>query len=187
MIIACPSVFGGKGLRQHRHPAPEESLDMGGTELVTDILYTGGIGSAEQAVIQAGKRDAPFLELALDPLMAVNPDSAGEGGIGAELDKAGAKVPVQNVEVIVVDTDAGPGKLVVRDTCGAPPGPVSAKGRGLFLGDADEHHALATSGPLKVGLGHLLLSLTLLEVDNGDLLLLGKALHGSNEGFGELT
>jgi len=52
MVITRPSVFGGKGLRQHCHPAPEESLDMVGAELVTSLLHAGGIRRAEQAVIQ---------------------------------------------------------------------------------------------------------------------------------------
>jgi hypothetical protein len=73
MVIACPSVLGSKGLWQHCHPATEEGLNMIGTELVTNILRTGGIRGMEQAVIQTGKRDAPFLELALDPFMAIFP------------------------------------------------------------------------------------------------------------------
>jgi len=50
MVIACPPVFGGRWLGQDRHPAVEEGLDVGGAELVTDILHSGSIRSAKQAV-----------------------------------------------------------------------------------------------------------------------------------------
>ncbi len=187
MVIACPSVFGGEWLRQHRHPAPEESLDMGGAELVTDILYTGDIKSAEQAVIQAGERDTPFLELALDPLVAIEPDPASERGIGAELDKGGAEVAVKDIEVVVVNTGAGTGEFVVGDTRGTSLGTVGAEGGCFLLSDTDEHRPLLTRGPLEVGSSDPLLSLTLLETDNRDGMFLGKAFHGGGEVPGKVT
>jgi len=187
MVITCPSVFGGKWLRQHRHPAAEEGLDVVGTELVADILHTGSIGGIEQAVIQAGKGDAPFLKLALDPLVAVEPDPAGKGGIGAELDKRGAKVPVENIEVVVVNTDAGTGEVVVGNTGGTAPGPVGTKGSCLLLSDADEHYPLLARGTLKVGLSDLLLSLTLLETDDGNGLFLSKAFNGGDKVSGKMA
>jgi len=181
MVIACPSVFGGKGLRQHCHPATEESLDMIGTELVTSLLYTGSIRGTEQAVIQSGKRYALFLELALDPLMAIEPDPTGERSIGAELDKRRPKVPVKDIEVVVVNTGASTGELVVGDARGTALGSVGAKGGCLLLSDADEHYPLLARSPLKVRASNLLLSLALLETNNGDGMLLGKALYSGDK------
>jgi hypothetical protein len=181
VVIACPSVFGGKGLRQHRHPAAEESLDVGSAELVTDLLHRGGIGGIEQAVIEGSERYTPFLKLALDPLMSIKPDPAGERGIGAQLDKRGAKIPVEDIEVVVVNTGAGAGEVVVGDAGGIAPGPVGAKGGCLLLSDADEYHSLPASGPLEVRPGNLLLSLSLLEMDDGNGMFLRKVFHGGGK------
>jgi len=125
--------------------------------------------------------------LALDPLMAVEPDPASERGIGAELDERGTEVPIEDVEVVMVDTNTGAGEVIVGDTGRASLGPIGAKGSGLFLGDADEHHAFSLSGPFEVGSGHIFLSLALLEVDDRNTLLLGKTLHGSDEVPGNMT
>jgi len=187
VVIACPSVFGGKGLRQHCHPAPEEGLDMVGAELVTDILHTSSIGGIEQAVIQSREEDASFLELALDPFMAIEPDPAGERGIGAELDKGRAKVPVKDIEVVVVNTGAGTGEVVVGNAGGTALGPVGPKGGCLLLSDADEHYSLLARGTLEVAPSDFLLSLALLEMNDGDGLLFGKALYRGDEVPGKAT
>ncbi len=187
MVIACPPVFDGKGLRQHRHPAPEENLDVVSAELVTDILHTGNIGSAEQAVVQAGKGDGSFLELALDPLMTIKPDPASERGVGAELDKRRAKVAVKDIEVVVINTSAGTGELVVWDTGGTALGPVGAKSGCLLLSDADKHYSLLAGSPLEIGASNLLLSLTLLEMDDGDGAFLSKTLHSGSKVPGKVA
>jgi hypothetical protein len=139
----------------------------------------------EQAVIQTGKRDAPFLELALDPFMAIEPDPASERGIGAELDKGRAEVPVKDIEVIVINTDAGTGELVVRDTGGTTLGLVGVKGGCLLLSDADEHYSLLARSPLEVVPSEFLLSLALLETNDGDGMFLGKALYRGDKVSGK--
>jgi hypothetical protein len=187
VVIACPSVFGGKGLRQHRHPAAEESLDIGGAELVTDLLHRGGIGGIEQAVIEGSERYTPFLKLALDPLMSIKPDPAGERSIGAELDKRRTKIPVEDIEVVVVNTGAGAGEVVVGDAGGIAPGPVGAKGGCLLLSDADEYYPLPAGGMLEVGLSNPLLSLAFLETNDGNGLLFGKALYRGDKVPGKVA
>ena len=119
MVVACPSVFVNEGLWQQSHPAPEEGLDIGSTKLVAYFLDTRSIDSAKDAVIQAGKWDAIPLELALDPLMTINPDPASKGGIRAQLDKTRAKVSIQNIKVVVVNADTVTGELVMWDTWAA--------------------------------------------------------------------
>jgi len=153
----------------------------GWPELVTDILHTGSIGGIEQAVVQSGERDAPFLELAFHPLTVIEPDPAGERDTGAELDKRRGKLPVEDIEVVVVNTGAGAGEVAVRNTGGTALGPVGAKGGCLLPGDADEHYPLLARGTLEVMLSDFLLSLALPEMDNGNGVLFGKVLHGGDK------
>jgi len=132
-------------------------------------------------LIESGERDAPFLELAFDPLMAIEPDPAGERGIGAELDKRGSKLPVKDIEVVVVNTGAGTGEVVMGHAGGTAPGSVGAKGGCLLLSDADEHYPLHVRGPLEVMLSDFLLSLALVEMDNGNGMFLRKMFYGGDK------
>jgi len=132
-------------------------------------------------LIESGERDAPFLELAFDPLMAIEPDPAGERGIGAELDKRGPKLPVKDIEVVVVNTGAGTGEVVMGHAGGTAPGSVGAKGGCLLLSDADEHYPLHVRGPLEVMLSDFLLSLALVEMDNGNGMFLRKMFYGGDK------
>lgn len=187
MVIACPSVFVSEGLWQLGHPASEEGLHMSGIKLVADLLDSRSIGSAKDAVIQAGKWDILLLELALDPLVTIEPDPSSEGGIGTQLDKARAKVAVQDIKVIMVDTDTSAGELIVGDACWASIGTRASKGGGLFLGNADKHNSFSTRCPLEIWLSYFLLALAFSQLDYGDISFPGKALHGSHKGSGNLT
>ncbi len=51
----------------------------------------------------------------------------------------------------------------------------------------DQHDALGRGEPLAVGLHHVVLPLTLLELDPGDASLVGPGAQTSLEGLGDLT
>ena len=101
--------------------------------------------------------------------------------------KEGPEVAVEDIEVVVVNTGTGTGELVVGDTLRASLGVVTAKGGCLLLSNADEHHPLLARSPLEVGASDLLLSLTLVETNDGEGLLLGKALHGGGKVPGKVA
>jgi len=62
--------------------------------------------------------------------------------------KEGPEVAVEDIEVVVVNTGAGTGELVVGGAGGTTLGSIGTKDGCLLLGDADEHHPLLARGTL---------------------------------------
>ena len=98
------------------------------------------------------------------------------------------------LEAAVVNTGASkrPRELVVGDAGGFVFGPVGAKDGCLLLSDANEyllllHYLALVRVVLEVGSSDLHLSLTLMETNNGNGLLLGKAFHSSGKVPGKVT
>ena len=83
-----------------------------------NLLQAARIGTGENPVVQGLVGEAFLFQLPLDVLMAVQAELGVMGKIRAELQKEGAEVAVQAVEVIVVHQGGGglhdPGVAVAR-------------------------------------------------------------------------
>jgi len=148
------------------------------------LLQHGGVIDSREAVVEGLVSDLLVFELALDPLVAVEPDPDAPGREAADLGEAGAEVLVPDVEVVVVDEGAGPGRGVLPlDPGGLAAGPEDL---GLLLGDPDEDDTLMVGGS-EVGSGHRFLALTALEMDDGDVLRFGQPAYASHQVPGQLA
>jgi hypothetical protein len=101
----------GEGGWQHRDPAVEEPLQVGGAESVADLLQPGGVLAGGEPVGQGGEGDTLAVGLALGPLVAVQPDLARVGEVAAQLDEAGPELGVEHVEVVDADPPVDLGEV----------------------------------------------------------------------------
>src|SRR6266511_3773000 len=83
----------------HQYPAARSFADKGVGQRVADPLEAGGIGAGAEAVGEGGVGDPPALQLALGPLVAVQPHLRRVREVRAHLDERGPEVPVPDVEV----------------------------------------------------------------------------------------
>jgi hypothetical protein len=89
--------LGAPAPRVTEHGALSGGLDVRGLEAVTDGLCAGGVADREEAVVEALEADPRPLELALGPVMPVDPEADREGAIAGELHERGAEVTVEHV------------------------------------------------------------------------------------------
>jgi hypothetical protein len=160
---------------------------MASAETITNLLDLSWIIGAKQTVIQARKRETFFTQLVFNPLMSIKPDPSGERGIRTELDKSGTEIPVQNVELVVINADTGPCKVIMREAIRAAFGRGRAESHGFLLGNADQYDTLGFSVLLKIGSGQIFFTLSFLEMNDGNRLALRKEFYGGNEFFSNLA
>src|SRR5262245_60185794 len=86
-------------MRQQPQPFAQQSVDLGGTETITDRLQTLRIGAAENAIVERFESDTFLRELALGVLMAVQAQLGIERKVATELEEKRPKVAVDRVDV----------------------------------------------------------------------------------------
>jgi hypothetical protein len=183
--IAAQSILGIQRKGKKLHPLIEEPHDMLWSKKITDLLQPLGEGARKKPIVQALIAHSLFFQLTLHPLMTIEANANGEGHIGADLDECRSKLPILDVEVIVVHKDrlarvvkAHPARLRLFQ---------SLEGGGFLLSHPDKDHAffLAKLGAI---LGcYVVLSLSLLEMDNRNVVLISIALDGLHKTLGHLA
>src|SRR5487761_1226727 len=88
-----------EGVGQSVHPAVEVALDVGGAEPHRSTPKGGGVSHGSDAVVEWLVVDLLSRQLALEPLVAVEPYAHAPGRVGADLDEARTPVVVEDVEV----------------------------------------------------------------------------------------
>ena len=127
-------------------PPGEDGLDLGRRKRVARLLHRCRIGTPQEAIVQGGETAALPGELALGPLMPVEPDLDGVGGVATDLDKGGAPLRVQEINVVVIDVD----RFAKEREVAEPPGLLlrGSPGRRPVLGHANED-AAGPAGPFR--------------------------------------
>jgi hypothetical protein len=123
--------------------------------------------------------------LLLGILMAVEAKLGVVGEIGAELEEEGTEVTIEAIPVEVIDGGAGADDPRIGAAGLGVAASLGAEDGGFFLGFADEDDAF---GFLEVAemVGHeVVFALVFLEGEERDMVLLGEALGGSDEGLGD--
>ena len=117
--------------------------------------------------------------LTLGPLVPVDPDLAWVGEVRTDLDEAVTELGVVDIEVVgahppvgLVETERRWPAVVVT--------PRSRKDRLELLGHTDGHHGGPGCG-LEVGRHDVDVAITLLEMHNGNVVLLGEDIDGLAE------
>jgi hypothetical protein len=194
-LVAVPggAVFGGEGMWQSFEPTAKEGVDVVGAEGTANLLQCFRVLAAEETVVERLIANPLVLQLPFGPLVAVDPNANGERGVRRELDEGEAKVPVQNVEVVLVDVDLAPVKTKPRRKpptwrllSTTRPLLIDAEAGGHLLGHADHDDALLSLEAGEVFPGHLFLAFVSLEIDDGYLELLGEGVNAANETVSDL-
>ena len=105
--VARLLVFSAERVRQAVQPLAQEAIDVAGRQGIADLLGTLGVCTGEQAIVQGGEGYPLLGQLPLEVLVPVEAELHGVGEVGAALQEEGAEVPVDAVEVVVVDQGAG--------------------------------------------------------------------------------
>ncbi len=182
-IARCAVVLGERA-GEAVDPLVEVALNVGRAEPVRRLLESDRIIYGGKAIVERLVGNVPMLHLALEPLIAVEPDPDAPGCIRTDLDEAGPKVVIPDVEIDVLHKDRGAGDGVLALL------PLQlvdgAEGVRLLLGDTDHDHALALRSS-KVRCSDGLLALPALKMHHRDVLLLSHAVNLGHEGFGHLS
>ena len=115
--------------------------------------------------------------------MAVEAELGRVREVGAELDEEGAEVLILAVEVIDVDHGCG----VVDPGNGAALAKALADGArdtDLFLGDADKNDSFPDFEFAEILLENVVLALSFLEPNQGDVLVMDEISDGANKSIG---
>src|SRR5262249_55181616 len=100
---AGATVLAREGMRQPREPFAEHLVDVVGAQRVTHGLQGAGVSAGEEeAIVERLECDGPARELALRPLVPVEPHASGERDVRRELHEAEAEVAIEDVEVVLV-------------------------------------------------------------------------------------
>src|SRR5882672_2206081 len=178
-------------MRQAAQPAPEETVDMLGAEAVADLLQLLRVVASEEAVVELDVPYALAADLALGPLVAIDPDAHAERRVRRELDEAEAEIPVEQIEIVLVDVDLtsveGETRWAAPRLARELPLPLldHAKSRDHLLSHADHHDALFAFEASQVFLGDILLALLALEPHNGDVVSLSEGINAPDELVGQ--
>jgi hypothetical protein len=183
-VPGCPVGVGERG-GNVGDPAVEEGLDVGGSEPVAEGLEPVGTGAGSEPVDELAEGDPRPTGPALSPLVAVDPHLGGIRKVGADLDEAGAEVPVQHIEVVDADPALLLGPREVDPARGGPSALGGAVDPLELLGGHDGHDAVATValGPLQVRPDMVQLAVVparpvrLLQLQDRDAAAGSKALH----------
>jgi hypothetical protein len=162
-------------MRQEPQPFPQQGIDFGSREVVTDLLQALGIGTRENAVVERLKRDAFLRKLALGVFVTVQAELGIEGKVAAELEKEWPKIPIERVDVLVVDRRAAAHDPRIRPTCVRAPTPLSAENRGVLLGFSDKDDPLLAGKAAQMVGHHFVLALPLAEPHQRNSMLVYKS------------
>ena len=170
---------------QAAEPLAHDGVDLRRIQGVGDALHARGVGARPDAVVERFVGNAALGELPFEPLVPVQTDLHGIGKVGAELDEQRAEVPVEEVDIVVVDR----GRRADNPGIGRPvvgiPSLLGAEDTGLLLSLADEEHAFVAGERGEVLLRDVILPLVLRKRDQIDAGGLGEALHGVHEALGQ--
>src|SRR5215216_6160536 len=101
--VAGLEVFGRKGRRQTMEPAPEEGVHSTGPQSVADALERYWVGTPTEAIVERLKRDAGFVQLALRPTVAVEPQPDWEWSVSVGFPESWTPFRIPQIEVEVID------------------------------------------------------------------------------------
>jgi hypothetical protein len=179
------------GVERHRQlgePPLHEHVDGARTEPVADVLQRCRILAGGEPVGQLGEAETRLRGLAVGPFVAVEPDLARVGEVGAQLDERRTDVGVPQVEVVAGDPPVG---LVERPARGARrrlalhsgPHPLE------LLRHPDRGHSRGAGGglPTQVRGHHRELVIVLAERDPRDVVHLGEVGHRVAEPLPQLV
>ena len=170
--------------REPGQPPREERLDVGLAQAVTDSLQRGRVGTSEKAVVQGREGQPAVPELPLGPLVAIQAELEGVGGVAADLDERRPPLGVDQVDVIVVHVDRFPaeGEMHLAPLLGLGGRPAG----GPLLRDPHEDDARGRGEPIAIPLDDVILALPFGEVDPGDPPGVGPGPQPLLEGVGDL-
>lgn len=174
-------IMRGQRERELGQPPVEAGLDVGRAQAATDGQEGGGIGTAQEGVVQDDEGDPLALELPLGPLVAVEVELQGVGGVAADPEEARAPLGIQEVEVVVVHADGFPAVGEVHVP--APHLLGAGPGLGFLPRHAHTNDPLGSLAPGVVALDHVILPLPLPELKPEEALFPGP---GSEPGLEHL-
>src|SRR6201993_2277528 len=167
VAVAGLAVGSREGMRQEPQPFAQQCIDLGCGKPVANRLQALGVGTPQDAVVEGLEGNAFLCELTLGVFMAVEAELGIERKVAAELEKERSKVPIDGIDVIVVDHRAAahdPRIRLSRFRVAAPFGPEH---RGVLLCLADEHDPfLGRKAPQMLG-HHLVLRCPLQNCTTG--------------------
>src|ERR1700741_481052 len=160
VAVAGLAVRSSEGMRQEPQPFAQQCIDLGCGKSVANRLQALGGGTLPDAVVEGLEGNAFLCELTLGVFMPVEAEFGIERKVAAELEKERSKIPIDGIDVIVVDHRAAahdPRIRLSRFRVAAPFGPEH---RGVLLSLADEHDPfLMGKAPQMLG-HHLVLALS---------------------------
>jgi hypothetical protein len=166
----------GKALR----PAIEEGLDIARAQRITRGLQGGGVGTRQKPIIETLETNPLAPELLLDPLMAVETDLYRVRDVGADLDECRPPLAIVEVEIVLRGRDPLAREVKGHATLRAPT-LLRFERPLLFLGETEQHHALALGEARAMGIGDRIFVLAGLEFHHGNGLRRGKLLDRRGE------
>src|SRR5215470_10868241 len=113
--------------------------------------------------------------------MAVKPKPNGKGSIGVGLPKGSTPFRIPNVKIKVIDISHLPAPIHVGvSLLLLPLSPPRSPNRGFLLRHADEHYTVFSflNCGFQIRASQLFFILSFLELHQGNLMFLGKALDG---------
>ncbi len=158
-------VLSGERVRQPGQPLAGEPVDLLLGQVVADVLHGRGVLDRAERVVQRGEADPRLDALLLGVLVPVQVDLPGEREVAAELQVERPEVPVEPVEIPVVDHRALPGQPRVAPAGHGVAALAGSPHPGLLLGPAHEQDPLTAVVALQVLPGDLVLALPLGEMD----------------------
>ena len=171
VAVAGFAVRTGERVRQKPQPFAQQCVDLGGREALADLLQALGIGAVQDAIVERLKSDALPGELALGVFVAVQAELGVERKVAAELQEKWPEVAVDGINVIIVHHRTAPHDPWVRPSAGRAATPFGAEHRSVLLRLADQHHSFFMRKAAQVFGHHRVLALTLLKLDQRDVML----------------
>ena len=104
--VAGATVLSRERMGQASQPFAQQAIDPFCRQPVTDRLQLGRVGTGQKAIIECGKGNAALCQLALGIFVAIDTEAGIVGKVGTELEKEGAEVPVNRIDVILVATQS---------------------------------------------------------------------------------
>src|SRR5882672_6059244 len=168
-------------MRQTTEPLSSECVDLLGIELIGDRLHLLRIGAFGNAVVECREGNVTFCKLALEVLVSIEAELAVAGEVRGELDEERSEVPVDAVEVVLIDHCGGLDEPGVGGTGLRVSAALGTNDSGLLLGLTDEEDSLVSRELIEIFLGDVFLPLAPAEGDEIDAFPLGKRLDVLDE------
>ena len=184
IAVARRAIVRRERVRQSMEPLAQQRVDARGVQPVTERLRPRGAGTGQQAVIQSLKGDAFLEQLAFEILMAVQAQLGVVRKVRAELEEEGAKVPIDGIDIVLIDQRGGAGQPGVGPPRLGVPAFLGAADCRFLLCFAEKEHPLLVLELRPVRRRHRVLALPFLEREQRDALRAREPLQRCHERAG---